>query len=96
MKNNDSIKEAKNKLEEMSQDEKVRRLAELREKAILDEKEAEYTGYCNGVEDGIKQGIEQGIEQNQKDVAKKLRDKGIDIHFIIEITGLSKEDIENL
>ena len=96
MKNNDSIKEAKNKLEEMSQDEKVRRLAELREKAILDEKEDEYTGYCNGVEDGIKQGIEQGIEQNQKDVAKKLRDKGIDIHFIIEITGLSKEDIENL
>ena len=92
MKNNDSIKEAKNKLEEMSQDEKVRRLAELREKAILDEKEAEYTGYCNGVEDGIK----QGIEQNQKDVAKKLKNKGTDIDFIIEITGLSKEDIENL
>ena len=92
MKNNDSIKEAKNKLEEMSQDEKVRRLAELREKAILDEKEAEYTGYCNGVEDGIK----QGIEQKQKDVAKKLKNKGTDIDFIIEITGLSKEDIENL
>mgnify|MGYP005778986359 CR=1 FL=1 len=92
MKSNDSIKEAKNKLEEMSQDAKVRRIAELREKAILDEKEAEYTGYCNGLEDGIK----QGIEQNQKDVAKKLKNKGTDIDFIIEITGLSKEDIENL
>ena len=108
MKSNDSIKEAKNKLEEMSQDAKVRRIAELREKAILDEKESEYTGYCNGLEDGIKQGIEQGIEegikrgielgieQNQKDVAKKLKDKGVDIDFIVEITGLSKEDIENL
>ena len=100
MKSNDSIKEAKNKLEEMSQDAKVRRIAELREKAILDEKEAEYTGYCNGLEDGIKQGIkqgiEQGIEQKQKDVAKKLKDKGVDIDFIVEITGLSKEDIENL
>ena len=100
MKSNDSIKEAKNKLEEMSQDAKVRRIAELREKAILDEKEAEYTGYCNGLEDGIKQGIkqgiEQGIEQKQKDVAKKLKYKGVDIDFIVEITGLSKEDIENL
>ena len=108
MKSNDSIKEAKNKLEEMSQDAKVRRIAELREKAILDEKEAEYTGYCNGLEDGIEQGIkqgieqgiekgiEQGIEQNQKDVAKKLKHKGVDIDFIVEITGLSKEDIENL
>ena len=92
MKSNDSIKEAKNKLEEMSQDAKVRRIAELREKAILDEKEAEYTGYCNGLEDGIK----QGIEQKQKDVAKKLKNKGVDIDFIVEITGLSKEDINNL
>ena len=84
----------------MSQDAKVRRIAELREKAILDEKEAEYTGYCNSLENGIEQGIEQGIEldieQNQKDVAKKLKDKGVDIDFIVEITGLSKEDIENL
>ena len=100
MKSNNSIKEAKNKLEEMSQDAKVRRIAELREKAILDEKEAEYTGYCNSLENGIEQGIEQGIElgieQNQKDVAKKLKDKGVDIDFIVEITGLSKEDIENL
>ena len=36
------------------------------------------------------------IEPNQKDVAKKLKDKGIDIDSIIEITGLSKADIENL
>lgn len=36
------------------------------------------------------------IEPNQKDVAKKLKDKGIDIDSIIEITGLSKDDIENL
>lgn len=79
MKSNDNIKQAKEKLNEMSQDEKVRRLAELREKALMDEREAEYTGYCNGVEDGIKQGIKQGIEQgsttSKKEIAKKMKKK---------------------
>lgn len=100
MKSNDNIKQAKEKLNEMSQDEKVRRLAELREKALMDEREAEYTGYCNGVEDGIKQGIKQGIEQgsttSKKEIAKKMKKKGTDIKFIIEVTGLTKEEIEQL
>ena len=96
MKSNENIKQAKEKLNEMSQDEKVRRLAELREKALMDEREAEYTGYCNGVEDGIKQGIEQGTASSKKEIAKKMKMKGTDINFIIEITGLSKEEIEQL
>ena len=96
MKNNKNIKDAKDKLDVISQDEKVRRLAELREKALLDEKEAEYTGYCNGVEDGIKQGVEQGIKNSKEDIAKKMKEKGADIEYIMEITGLSKEEINLL
>ena len=96
MKSNENIKQAKEKLNEMTQDEKVRRLAELREKALMDEREAEYTGYCNGVEDGIKQGIEQGTASSKKEIAKKMKMKGTDINFIIDITGLSKEEIEQL
>ena len=92
MKSNENIKQAKEKLNEMSQDEKVRRLAELREKALMDEREAEYTGYCNGVEDGIK----QGTASSKKEIAKKMKMKGTDIKFIIDITGLSKEEIEQL
>lgn len=92
MKSNENIKQAKEKLNEMSQDEKVRRLAELREKALMDEREAEYTGYCNGVEDGIK----QGTASSKKEIAKKMKMKGTDINFIIDITGLSKEEIEQL
>ena len=96
MKNNKNIKDAKDKLDVISQDEKVRRLVELREKALLDEKEAEYTGYCNGVEDGIKQGVEQGIKNSKEDIAKKMKEKGADIEYIMEITGLSKEEINLL
>ena len=88
MKNNENIKEAKDKLDEISQDEVVRRLAELREKALMDEREAEYTGYCKGLEDGI--------ERKNIEVAKKMKDKGINIEIIIEITGLPKEEIDNL
>ena len=63
-------------------------------------RQPEYTGYCNGVEDGIKEGIKQGIEEatinSKKDIAKKLKEKGTDIEFIMEITGLTKEEVNNL
>ena len=88
MEKNESMKNAKDKLDKMSEDERVRRLAELREKAIMDEKEAEYTGYCNG--------LEEGIERNTKEIAKKMKEKGADIDFIIEVTGLSEEEILKL
>ena len=88
MEKNESMKNAKDKLDKISEDERVRRLAELREKAIMDEKEAEYTGYCNG--------LEEGIERNTKEIAKKMKEKGADIDFIIEVTGLSEEEILKL
>lgn len=92
MKSNENIKQAKEKLNEMSQDEKVRRLAELREKALMDEREAEYTGYCNGVEDGIK----QGSTNSKKEIAKKMKEENLALDLIIKLTGLSKEEIEKL
>ena len=88
MKSNENIKEAKEKLDNLSDDRVVRRLAELREKAILDEKEAEYTGYSKGKEDGIKEGINE--------IAKKMKEKNKTIEEIIEITGLTQEEIEKL
>ena len=100
MKKNENIKEAREKLDKMSKDEKVRRMAELRQKALMDEREAEYTGYINGLEDGIKQGMKQGLEQGigqgYREIAKKMKGKGKDINEIIELTGLSKEEIEKL
>ena len=100
MKKNENMKEAREKLDKMSKDEKVRRMAELRQKALMDEREAEYTGYSNGLEDGIKQGMKQGLEQGigqgYREIAKKMKGKGKDINEIIELTGLSKEEIEKL
>ena len=88
MKNNESMKKAKERLNTMSEDEKIRRLAELREKAILDELEVKAYNYRKGKNDGLK--------QRNKEIAKKLKEKGLGIDFIIEITNLTKEEIEKL
>ena len=84
MKENEGIKEAKEKLEVMSEDERIQRLAELREKAIMDEKAIERFG--------IKKGIEKGIKQT----AKKMKEEGLDIELIKRITNLTEEEIKLL
>ena len=88
MKNNESMKKAKEKLNTMSEDERIRRLAELREKAILDELEVKAYNYRKGKNDGL--------EQKNKEIAKKMKEEGLDINIIIKITNLTKEEIEKL
>ena len=88
MKNNESMKKAKEKLNTMSEDETIRRLAELREKAILDELEVKAYSYKKGKNDGI--------EQNNKEIAKKMKERNYKIEDIIDLTNLSKKEIEDL
>ena len=93
MEESKEIKEAVEKLDSLSEDERMQRIADLREKAILDEKAI----YAKGLDDGIKEGIKEGEEKLKKEkleIAKKLKDKKISIEEIIEITGLIKEEIE--
>lgn len=85
---NEEVKKAKKVLDELSQDEHERHLAELREKYIMDQKAVEAAGFDKGLETGIKQGIKQ--------TAKKLKAKGIDINLIHETTGLSIDEINTL
>lgn len=92
MEENKEIVKAKKVLEEISQDEHERYLAELRQKYIMDKKAIEDAGYDKGLEAGIKQGIkEQTIV-----IAKKLKEQNIDIDIISKTTGLTKEEIKEL
>jgi predicted transposase/invertase (TIGR01784 family) len=45
---------------------------------------------------GYRQGVEDGIKENKKEIAKKMLEKNKPIDEIIEFTGLSKEEIEQL
>jgi len=38
----------------------------------------------------------RAIQQNTKEMAKKMKEEGIDLKIISEITGLGEEEIKNL
>ena len=77
-------------------------------KYLEDEIDMEQHGYERGMEEGLRKGTEQGLMQGLKQGklegektanlrnAKKMRQKGLDVDDIAEITGLSLEDIEKL
>ena len=88
MEKNEDIKDAVVTVHEMSEDEKLRRLAELREKAIMDEKAIRRAGYKRGMEAG---------EKNQKiEIAKRLKEMGMKIEEIVKVTDLSEKEIKEL
>ena len=99
-KNNKELDKAKKVLEEISQDEHERYLAELRQKYIMDQKAIENAGYDKGLKEGIEQGLKRGIEQGKNRqneiIAKKMKKQNLDIKVISEITGLLTKEIEKI
>ncbi len=86
------IKEAIETLEDISSDEAKERIAELRQKYIMDTKSQLRTAE----EKGLKKGLEEGIKSGKKEIAKKMLQKNIALETIIEITGLTEEEIEKI
>ena len=83
-----NLKEAVEKLEVISGDEKMRRIAELRLKYILDKN--------TNIRTAREQGIKQGKQLEKLEIIKNLIKVKIPIEQISEATGLSKEEIEKI
>ncbi len=86
-------------LEVLSQDEKARQAYYQREKWLLDEKsKVEYAKILQerAREEGVKQGIEQGKLEEKIAMAKKLLLAGMDETIIMEVSGLSREELLEL
>ena len=96
MEENENLKEAVEKLDRISEDEKMQRIIELREKAIRDEHAIYDKGLDDGIEKGIQKGKEKGAREKQIEIAKSMLKENMDIEIIIKITGLTKEEIEKL
>lgn len=108
MKENEEVKKANSVLYEMSEDEKLQRLAELREKWDLDERSARQhaieegleEGRKKGMEQGLQEGIQQGVKKGEKnakiEIAKKMKEEKVDLETIMKFTGISKKEIEQL
>lgn len=52
--------------------------------------------YASTIDKGELRGKEEGIKQEKIETAKKMKAKNMDINTIIEITELTKEEIEKL
>ncbi|NDV66685.1 PD-(D/E)XK nuclease family transposase [Bacteroides sp. 224] len=55
-----------------------------------------YEGYMDGKAEGREEGIAEGKLKGKLEIASAMKDKGIPIESIIEITGLTEEDIIKL
>lgn len=53
-------------------------------------------GIEQGLEQGIEQGLEQGIEQKAQEIAIKMINKGINLEIIVDVTGLTVEQVQKL
>ena len=100
MKNNKELKQANEKLEKISHDIHMQRIADWREKAILDENSALSSKYRKGLKDGMERGIiqgkAQGIEQQTHDLVKKMLLNNEDIEKIQLYSGYSIDKIERI
>lgn len=105
MKENEGIKKANEKLEEISDDEIMQRMAEWKADGIRLEKgrqakQERLERRLKELEEekdlAHKEGIEQGKREEVIEMVKALKREGLDISFIMKITGLSKEEIENI
>ena len=108
----DEIREAKDELIRMSNDDTQRELYEMRAKTIKDKisalNEAERKGIKKGRQEGIKEGLQKGIQEGlQKgiqegekskaiEIAKSLINIGLDKETISKSTGLDLNEIEKL
>ena len=96
METNKELKEAMKNLDEISQQEELRRVAELREKAIMDEKNALTHALEDGKKEGLKEGQILGKKETQKEIARKMLEKNFSIEEIQSLIPLSQAEIEEL
>ena len=82
---NEEIKEAVKQLTEMSADEYERELYEIRERSRLT--------YNTEINEAKRKGLAEGKNKEKREIAKKMKEEGLDIKLIQKITNLSKEEI---
>jgi len=90
------LKKAVGVLKELSADERMRMLAEAREKARRDEASRVNWAVEEGERRGEKRGEKRGMEQAKREIARAMKSSGDSSEKIQTITGLPLEVIENL
>ena len=69
---------------------------EASKKAYRDIKNSVDTAKREGIAEGMEKGMKQGMEQRSLEIARKMLAKGMDAASVMEITGLSAEQMLQL
>ena len=93
---NKVLKKARKELDYLTGEAAVRRWAELRDKWAMDDFFIKKRAKEEGEKIGERRGKKIGEEKEKIKTAKKLLERNMDIKEIVEITGLTESEINNL
>lgn len=96
MKENKDINKAIDELEQVSGNEKLRRIAELKEKYIRDEQASIEYAQNEGYRQGEEKGKAAGKNERNIEIAQNMLKENVNIELISKVTGLSIDEIEKL
>ena len=94
------IKKAMKELEYLTGDEEKRKIADLKERAILDYNSHMRTsfedGQLKGEKRGLKKGLAQGKLETKIEMIMQILRKKMDLKLITELSGFSENEIRKL
>ena len=85
-----AYRDIKNSIDTAKREGKEEGLAEGMEKGLA---EGMKKGLAEGVEKGLAEGMEKGMNKRSLEIARKMLANGMDAATVMEITGLSAEEI---
>ena len=88
-----AYRDIKNSIDTAKREGKEEGLAEGMEKGLAEGMEK---GLAEGMEKGLAEGMEKGMTQRSLEIARKMLANGMDTATVMEITGLSAEEIQLL
>ena len=96
-----AYRDIKNSIDTAKREGKEEGLAEGREKGLAEgmEKglaEGMKKGLAEGVEKGLAEGMEKGMNKRSLEIARKMLANGMDAAMVMEITGLSESQLQQL
>ena len=92
----DEIRQAKDELIRMSNDDTQRELYEMRAKTLKDKISALNEAERQGMQKGIKEGMQKGEKKKALEIANSMMGMGLDKETISKTTGLDLYEIEKL
>jgi predicted transposase/invertase (TIGR01784 family) len=90
------LKQAQETLDVLKMNEQERVAYELHQKELHHEASLYESTFVLGKLEGIDEGIEKGIEKGILLTARNMKQLGIDINVIAQVTGLSMKQLQNL